>query len=715
MLSYSCSAYGIAILIVSFVNNRVDRLASTSNVGLPETESRHFSKLIQAIKTVTNYGLRFLAISVLCYNLYRILIVMNLLNVAASESERPQLSSFTLNLNSPWLTYNSSNYASDSYMAPKYFYTEKLVGPNSDIYWPIFLGFCLSVFVEGIISTSLGTKLYIDSSMSLFEVSSALHECSGSSFFLVQNALKPTEVALMLCLFQTFSHLNVQIGDLINKNRYRLVGLTILNLGFIAFVIRSWLYGNFEELPVILMTSTFPQILMLLVVSISVGIFFLALLMNGFNLRRLNFGSLLLPSTFEMNEVASENVRGIKALNLNLDDDFLTALLGIGLFAVTLAGKSSYITELRLVVLRQETWIEASLWDSIKAQVESIASDKSGPLPRKALINYLRENHINGYANIITKPSRRLLSGEYQYLSSNGDPANLLDSKKTSIFRKRIIYLKRIYRDFFQLLKGITGKFYRSVVTFFYIHVLRQKPSESQRNRVETDEEFELRKKSVPEFLRQYVKRETPVAVTPEVVVSEEWLETNYASLLQGQEVLEFDDSADYVDEQEYSESDFSDIESIDVSQAGQGSLAINELMTSEGVEEFFQESMDNSIFKVHMSKDHEASGIMTRSKYKKLTSIHEDETSKLIELILHKRSYQLDEIYQGKTPAIPEDYEPTQYCVICQCNAREIITWPCRCFAICEDCRISLVSKGMEGCVCCRREVEGISKIFVP
>lgn len=708
MLSFSCSAYGISLLLISLVINRVEKLASTSNVGLSEDDtSGGYSKLLRAIKKITIYGLRFLAIGVIGYNLYRVLVILQLLSKTYNHNWQ---SLITRNLNSSWLQYDETT--NNQYMRRSQIYNNTTLGPGSDIYWPIFLGFCLSVFVESLISTTQGTRNYIDTSMSLFEVASALHECSGSSFFLVQNAQRPTEFGLMICLFQCLAHLNVHLGDLINKNRLRLLGLTIVNLGFIFFVLSYWFYGDISEIPVIIFASTLPHILMLFVVVISVLIFIFALLMNGFNLRRLNFGSLLLPSTPEDNEVSSENVRGLKALNLNLDDDFLTALLGIGLFAVALAGKSSYITELRLVVLREETWIESSIWESLKAQVEQMSSETSGSLPSKSVLNYLRANKINGYANIIVKPSKRLLSGDQNWSSNNGDPANLLNSTKTSILRKRNIYLKRILGDFFQLLVGITGKLYNLLVSAFRTHILRQVPKTTNRNIVETDEEFELRRLTVPQFLRLYVTRKTPVAVSTGVSITKDWDDSNYASLLQGQDISEFDDSEDYQEYQEYSESDFSDIESIDVSRPEQDVLPINELMTSEGVTEFFQESIDSSIFKVHMNND---KGIITRSKFKQLVSKTEDETSKLIELILHKRSHQLEEIHQGKDPSTSGDSELTQYCVICQCNPREIITWPCRCFAICEDCRISLVSKGMEGCVCCRREVEGISKIFVP
>lgn len=53
--------------------------------------------------------------------------------------------------------------------------------------------------------------------------------------------------------------------------------------------------------------------------------------------------------------------------------------------------------------------------------------------------------------------------------------------------------------------------------------------------------------------------------------------------------------------------------------------------------------------------------------------------------------------------------------CVICQMQPREIIIWPCKCFAICETCRISLGVRGFKICVCCRSKVDGYSKVFVP
>ena len=53
--------------------------------------------------------------------------------------------------------------------------------------------------------------------------------------------------------------------------------------------------------------------------------------------------------------------------------------------------------------------------------------------------------------------------------------------------------------------------------------------------------------------------------------------------------------------------------------------------------------------------------------------------------------------------------------CVVCQSAPRTILAWPCRCLSLCEDCRVSLAMNNFATCVCCRQEVVGFSRLFVP
>ncbi|KAL8690675.1 MAG: hypothetical protein Q9218_003934 [Villophora microphyllina] len=53
--------------------------------------------------------------------------------------------------------------------------------------------------------------------------------------------------------------------------------------------------------------------------------------------------------------------------------------------------------------------------------------------------------------------------------------------------------------------------------------------------------------------------------------------------------------------------------------------------------------------------------------------------------------------------------------CVVCQSSPRTVLAWPCRCLSLCEECRVSLAMNNFATCVCCRQDVVGFSRLFVP
>lgn len=66
----------------------------------------------------------------------------------------------------------------------------------------------------------------------------------------------------------------------------------------------------------------------------------------------------------------------------------------------------------------------------------------------------------------------------------------------------------------------------------------------------------------------------------------------------------------------------------------------------------------------------------------------------------------------RNSTTTTAEEEDPFDYtCVVCKTNERNIILWPCSCFALCDDCRVSLSLRGFNTCVCCRSAVSGYSK----
>lgn len=761
MISYCCSLYGVSCLLVTVILNRTMVLAS-SNIRTGQQQNRQ--KLVYNLKKGTVFGLRALTIIILLNNLWNCLIVLKLTGVNSEvtpwyvkflpdnlhnyDSENVWFAKY---IPKQLFGYNPDDYPANSYMAtPK---DSPTIGPSTVIYWSVFLGACLLVFVETFSSTILGEKRYVSAGFTLFELSAGFHEQSSAAPFLPSLTIhKPTEGLVIICIYLILCHLNNHVGSIINNNKYRLIPLTILGIGLLGYFANSIRQHSTFDISVPCVMALFPQLVTCIGVLVAGVIFLLAIIANGFDIGALNYGRLF------FNE--DDNISPQERFNVGLDDDFLTALVSFGQLAVTLAGKSCYITELSLVNVEPETYIERSIWTFLKSQVRSFRKLPQDRRPnRDNLLAYLKDHKISGYNNIITNPSKRLLSdGSYNIDDDDLEYYNEFRVSNMSIHRKRFVFVTRIYINLIQLIKGLViDKFIRSYIPYLVkVYILRiQLSGTFRKNMIETDDEFEARKQSVPTFLRRYVRKLQPVeSVIPSPVLEDEdsakvqlgqftdqQLRNEYVSILQGEDIAEIDESEDFLENAESEleiESDFSDIESIDLTQSVVNSarrpnpssdniqLAINELFTPQGLQEFIQSPLESSVLQKHLTYD----GILTRSKYNKMVKSAEDvkdEAGKLLELIIEKRGEELKDILDGKE--LPkehkkieddgdsiDDFADSKFdCVICQTNTREIITWPCRCFAICESCRLSLVSKGMEGCVCCRRDVEGVSKVFVP
>lgn len=53
--------------------------------------------------------------------------------------------------------------------------------------------------------------------------------------------------------------------------------------------------------------------------------------------------------------------------------------------------------------------------------------------------------------------------------------------------------------------------------------------------------------------------------------------------------------------------------------------------------------------------------------------------------------------------------------CAICLENPRQVVLWPCRCLALCDDCRLTLSARRFKNCVCCQQRVHSYSKVYIP
>ncbi|CAI7658390.1 unnamed protein product [Penicillium discolor] len=148
-------------------------------------------------------------------------------------------------------------------------------------------------------------------------------------------------------------------------------------------------------------------------------------------------------------------------------------------------------------------------------------------------------------------------------------------------------------------------------------------------------------------------------------------------------------------------------------------------------------------ILAAHLKTNQENPQIMTRSRYQKqvekersriifssrlqqLNAMHsgsegrkptpEEEAELLEKLILSRRSETSASsdahTWESGATGLGPNGPP---CVVCQTSPRAIITWPCRCLCICEDCRVSLAMNNFGSCVTCRQEVVGFMRLWVP
>ncbi|KAF8275143.1 hypothetical protein EI94DRAFT_1712450 [Lactarius quietus] len=104
----------------------------------------------------------------------------------------------------------------------------------------------------------------------------------------------------------------------------------------------------------------------------------------------------------------------------------------------------------------------------------------------------------------------------------------------------------------------------------------------------------------------------------------------------------------------------------------------------------------------------------LTRRRYRNLVSGQRDVAG-------HEKSA-WEAFTDGKSGKVsrqgPPNNEPRRNCVICTVEERQIICWPCRCLALCDDCRQNLASRlsaSKHTCPCCRQPVEGFSRIYIP
>lgn len=687
--AYVFSFYGITTFLVAVLLNRTMLLAGATHPGgrapPPQNELRRFLQRGTYTQTAVLTLLRLLLLYILAFRAHDIFVALSVTALNDKKGAVCNLTSFI----SQFVYYDPAKYEDNKFMRmPR---DEVRFGPTSSMLWPVFMGVSYSLFVETFCSAILNTKPFLEGGISLFELSIAIQEMSSGFFFLRDHSIakRPSEQVLIVCLFLVCDQFCNHVNSCFFQNKYRLIPLIFLNFFFISYYINNIMKGNLFLFPFVISITYLSIIFILWISFICIGILALALLTKNFDLSELNFTNYFTENHHDSDFFAQH-------LGLDLSQDFHVAVLNLGILAITLAGKSSYITQYSYVPLPRRTWLEANLLTRAKMVLGALKSSNSENVDLEEIISFFDTKNKKHYGNVIANPTSQAMSGFNMYQNM----------KPESILKLRTKYIIEIVKRVIQLSSWQFHRLYLSCKRVLGFHI---------RNEIEP-----------PKFLsHKYNGRNLSLGFEVSKP-NETEIQPAHVSIFE-----EDDESPDYElvleeeldSDSEESETESQSEESLDLieeyrTDANFEQSAFSELVSADG----FIELLENQeLINQRWQFLNEHEGVMTRSRFRPFSS--KSSTNNEAKLVLNLIASLRKDVQRNEEKATKDDdtdsseFESnTRFnCVICHFNPREIITWPCKCFAICEECRLRLVSKNMEGCVCCRRDVEGVSRIYLP
>ncbi|ODQ79422.1 hypothetical protein BABINDRAFT_167286 [Babjeviella inositovora NRRL Y-12698] len=649
-LYYCISSYAFLCMIMAIVINRTTVFAST----------RDHRKLPRGSLCV----LRILAIVPLIFCLNNLLIALKFYSPGWGRVLQPVT----------MFDYDGLSYGNSSYMHPFEPLKGMMVpkhdfrpgGPTTDFFWPLYLSICWSQYLEVFISVASSVRVpNTETGLTLFELSLVFQEASLHKY--------PNTDVLVIILTSLVSQLSIQLLGCWPRvaKEYRLVPSTLIGSSFLVYFGHKFFTKSIFDLPHIIIVAYLPHLIMAVVVVVCGAI---SLMTCTFTQAR--FADLSIWNIYNVDDPQA----------VKMSDDFYTSLANISAMASISAAKLKHVARSQMLTYRSETFIDE-------------------------MARLAQEGRV-GYAHAVDFPLDVIITSTQEKKTSPDpfvDPVEELFSltETNSSFFNRQFHLIRTLRLFYQLLKS-------------------------------------LRSKSAPEFLvKMYPELEEGTGrkddkrnayITDDI--SEEDLAQDYVRLLTLGDFNEVDTSEDFYAWEDLSSD--SEVEPgyttghIDVS-LQTGGVAndseedlVNEVISPREVLHLLMNSSDLSehsdhpaYLKLHLS-NRQPNLPLTRSRFNQLvqTSLSDEPFSAnggrdkdaytLLSVIQEKR--QLSDT--RKMAEEDEDITLNLSCVVCQSNYRDIIFWPCKCFAICDGCRASLSLRDFDKCVCCRRDVNGFSKV---
>lgn len=564
---------------------------------------------------------------------------------------------------------------------------EGLVGPTSSVLQNFHLSLCLSQVLDTFILVASGLKPSMETGITLFEYSLAFQEAQLDS--------KISTELLLVAFIALANQLNIHVLGLLDLLQYKLVTSSVIGLFTLSYYSYNIVSGNIVNLPHIIIVGYFPHFCIMVIIILSVLIFLFS------SILRMSFDNVAVNNLLD----------NWNSMNISLSDDFYSALIRFGEFIINISLPSRFMQETSNILLPGDNYIYSEL--------------KSAKCLK------------NGYSNeVVTHPE----------LLGNSPTRASRQRRSWSLFEKSKM-LGKLFFNFFQLIKFnlvelmllrkryVRGDLYGDGAGNEDEKLL---PARATKYRILLNDDGSF----------YYTSDDTKVVDIDDV--DEEELDEVYPGLLLKANLIENDNSADYVfREEEETDDDYEEVDDIECNVLRDSGLPMDNANTRESEmpapssdavldllslqsskEALTLASFDHQILTYHLQHLQDPASRLTRSHFAKYYT----DDLKLIDLLIEKRQeLQLRRLEQCKSGICTHDGGPDPtlqkmndvnhedradslgVCVICHENSRQIILWPCRCLAICEKCRVTLSMHEFGTCVCCRSRVDGYSKVYIP
>lgn len=470
----------------------------------------------------------------------------------------------------------------------------------------------------------------------------------------VQSSQNLEQEILVASLISAVSQLAVHIQGIFNSTRYRLIPSTIFGISFLSYFGYAVFHGRLLYFPSVCVIGYLPQLAIIIVVCICGAIYGLACLFVG-------------PANMQTS---------VRAVHIEMSDDFYSSLMKLGVLALTSVTKATYLTEASSISAPLATWIEYIDREDKTSPLSPYLNEVSGPpvdRPEIAPRGFLTINRlVSAFEMVQVLGSlalyavwtgfKKLMYGVFGRIWPGYQYKKQVQQDQIAGLENKVIYAD-LDNDYEQAyMKLLSGDILPDVDNSMdYIPSDDEEEDEYEYESNYTSEaEDDLREEGYQEGLRRRYNFE-PLSTLRSVRAGSPAAATPRVTTTTRQTISPINDLVEYL-------------------------LSLFTPQNNDQEEE-------SKILSAHLS-----SGRITRSKYRR-----KDDANEIMKVIMERRKENL-------SPELRQSL-----CVVCHASPRQVVLWPCRCFALCEDCRMALAVKHFKGCVCCRREVSSFSRVFVP